>query len=54
LQSRKALVAAKAEFDNQNSLLAEELPRLYESRIEYFQPSLQALIHAQVIALPDV
>jgi hypothetical protein len=46
--SRKALAAAKNEFETQNNLLLQELPRLYESRIDYFQPSLQALISAQI------
>jgi len=41
-------MAAKSEFDAQNSLLLEELPRLYDSRVDYFQPSLQAFVNAQV------
>jgi len=48
VQSRRALMAAKSEFDAQNSLLLEELPRLYDSRVDYFQPSLQAFVNAQV------
>jgi len=48
LQSRRALTAAKADFDAQNTLLLEELPRLYDSRIDYFQPSLQAFVSSQV------
>jgi len=48
MQSRRALTAAKTDFDTQNSLLLEELPRLYDSRVEYFQPSLQAFASAQV------
>ena len=48
VQSRRALAAAKADFDTQNALLLEELPRLYDSRVEYFQPSLQAFVSAQV------
>ena len=42
------MAAAKADFDTQNALLLEELPRLYDSRVEYFQPSLQAFVSAQV------
>ena len=41
-------MAAKTEFDAQNTLLLEELPRLYDSRVEYFQPSLQAFVSTQV------
>ena len=54
MQSRRALLAAKADFDAQNTLLLQELPRLYDSRIEYFQPSLQAFVSAQVIVIHAV
>lgn len=50
VQSRRALTIAKADFDTQNSLLLDELPRLYDSRVDYFQPSLQAFVSAQVAA----
>jgi len=45
------LAAAKADFEAQNTLLLEELPHLYDSRVEYFQPSLQAFVSAQVTTL---
>ncbi|ESO09217.1 hypothetical protein HELRODRAFT_168178 [Helobdella robusta] len=45
--SRKSCAIAKAEFDHLNSLLMDEVPKLYEGRIAYFQPSLQALVNAQ-------
>ena len=48
LQSRKACAAAKLDFETQNSLLLSEVPKLYEGRIPYFQPSLQAFVKAQV------
>jgi len=48
VQSRKALSQAKANFDAQNKQLVEELPRFYNSRVDYFQPSLQAFVGAQV------
>lgn len=48
MQSRRALAASKAEFEAQNRQLLEELPHLYDSRVEYFQPSLQAFVSAQV------
>jgi len=54
VQSRRALTAAKMDFDAQNTLLLEELPSLYDSRIEYFQPSLQAFAAAQVISLASL
>ncbi|KAG1657358.1 Bridging integrator 3 [Nymphon striatum] len=47
-QAKKALVIAKEEFLNQNSILLQELPLLYETRIQYFQPCLEALIRGQV------
>lgn len=46
--SRQAYSIAKADFESQNNLLMDEVPRLYEGRITYFQPSLEALIKAQV------
>lgn len=46
--SRKACAAAKLDFETQNSLLLSEVPKLYEGRIAYFQPSLQAFVKAQV------
>ena len=47
-QARKAWIASKDEFDKTNRLLLLELPQFYEKRVDYFQPSLQALIRAQV------
>ena len=47
-QSKKMLALAKDDFETQNSQLSEDLPKLYESRIDYFQPCLEALIKAQV------
>jgi hypothetical protein len=34
-------------------LLLLELPQFYEKRVEYFQPSLQALIRSQVYSFPN-
>lgn len=45
---KKALSTAKEDFEAQNKLLMEEMPKLYEGRIDYFQPSFQALIKSQV------
>jgi len=46
--SRKALVVAKEDYENQNSTLMEDIPKFYEGRIDYLQPSFQALIKTQV------
>ncbi len=47
-QGKKALVAAQEDYARQNSALMEGMPKLYEGRIDYFQPSFQALIKSQV------
>ena len=47
------LALAKDDFETQNSQLSEDLPKLYESRIDYFQPCLEALIKAQVTLKTD-
>ncbi|XP_013383159.1 bridging integrator 3 [Lingula anatina] len=46
--AKKALNAAKEEFEYLNSQLMEDMPRLYEGRMEYFRPCFQALIRSQV------
>lgn len=46
--SKKALAAAREEYDCQSKPIAGDLPKLYEGRIDYFQPSFQALIKAQL------
>ena len=48
LQSKKALDSAKAEFESQNKTLMTDMPKLYSGRIDYFEPSFQALIKSQV------
>nr|KAG5685443.1 hypothetical protein BaRGS_025801 [Batillaria attramentaria] len=45
---KRALVVAQNEFSSQNAALVEDMPRLYEGRIQYFQPSLETLIKSQV------
>ncbi|XP_074641052.1 bridging integrator 3-like [Tubulanus polymorphus] len=47
-QSKKALTVAKEDFETQNQILREDLPRLYEGRIDFFEPCFQALIKTQV------
>ncbi|XP_033756666.1 bridging integrator 3-like isoform X2 [Pecten maximus] len=46
--SQKALRNAREDFETQNSNLTEDLPKMIEGRVDYFQPSLEALIKAQV------
>lgn len=47
-QCKKALATAKDEYDCHNKGLMEDMPKLYEGRIDYVTPSLQALIKSQV------
>eukprot|EP00092_Neocalanus_flemingeri_P004645 GFUD01005008.1.p1 GENE.GFUD01005008.1~~GFUD01005008.1.p1 ORF type:complete len:266 (-),score=90.11 GFUD01005008.1:134-931(-) len=47
-QAKRSYLMAKDDFDKANRLLLLELPQFYDRRIDYFQPSLQALIRSQV------
>jgi len=47
-QTKKCFQHSKEDFEQQNRILVMELPQFYEKRVEYFQPSLQALIRSQV------
>ncbi|XP_059144889.1 bridging integrator 3-like isoform X2 [Physella acuta] len=46
--SKKALAAAQADFSSQNTALMQDIPKMIENRTDYFQPSLEADIKAQV------
>ncbi|BFY97559.1 hypothetical protein BsWGS_00599 [Bradybaena similaris] len=46
--TKKALNAAQNDFTSQNASLMEDIPKLIDSRTEYFQPSLEAEIKSQV------
>lgn len=46
--TKKALESAKEEFNSQDQALKEDLPKLYDGRIDYFQPSFEALVRSQV------
>jgi hypothetical protein len=46
--SKAALNSAKDEVLKQNAQLLQEIPYIRNTRIEYFQPSLEALIRGQV------
>lgn len=40
------------DFEAKNKQLLDEMPRFYNSRLDYFQPSFESLIRAQVRPLP--
>lgn len=48
MQAREELRPVKEDFEAKNKQLLEEMPKFYSSRIDYFQPSFEALIRAQV------
>ena len=54
LQTKKALESAKDDFNNQNQALKEDLPKLLEGKIDYFQPSFEALIRSQVCVIVGI
>lgn len=54
LQARQNLANLEQDFKAQDKILKSELPLLYEGRIEYFQPCLEALIKAQVYNLTRI
>lgn len=54
LQARQNLANLEQDFKAQDKILKSELPLLYEGRIEYFQPCLEALIKAQVQNLTKI
>ncbi|XP_077775769.1 bridging integrator 3 isoform X3 [Podarcis muralis] len=47
-QAREELRPVKDEFEAKNKQLLEEMPKFYSSRINYFKPSFESLIRAQV------
>lgn len=42
------------DFEAKNKQLLDEMPRFYNSRLDYFQPSFESLIRAQVSRLPTL
>uniref|UniRef100_A0A6I8NYY9 Bridging integrator 3 n=2 Tax=Ornithorhynchus anatinus TaxID=9258 RepID=A0A6I8NYY9_ORNAN len=48
-QAREELRPVKDDFEAKNKQLLEEMPRFYSSRLDYFQPSFESLIRAQVV-----
>ncbi|XP_057166194.1 bridging integrator 3 isoform X3 [Ursus arctos] len=51
-QAREELRPVRDDFEAKNKQLLDEMPRFYHSRLDYFQPSFEALIRAQVRPLP--
>ncbi|KAI2661320.1 hypothetical protein H4Q32_006890 [Labeo rohita] len=47
-QAREELKPVREDFEGKNKQLLDEMPKFYNSRIDYFQPSFEALIRAQV------
>ncbi|XP_063467517.1 bridging integrator 3 isoform X1 [Symphalangus syndactylus] len=48
-QAREELRPVREDFETKNRQLLEEMPRFYGSRLDYFQPSFESLIRAQVV-----
>ncbi|ETE73580.1 Bridging integrator 3, partial [Ophiophagus hannah] len=47
--AREELRPVKDDFEAKNKQLLEEMPKFYSSRIDYFKPSFESLIRAQVV-----
>lgn len=52
LQAREELRPVREDFEAKNKQLLEEMPKFYSSRIDYFKPSFEALVRAQVRPCP--
>ncbi|XP_064353890.1 bridging integrator 3 isoform X1 [Dromaius novaehollandiae] len=48
-QAREELRPVKEDFEAKNKQLLEEMPKFYSSRIDYFKPSFESLVRAQVV-----
>ncbi|XP_069473796.1 bridging integrator 3 isoform X1 [Ambystoma mexicanum] len=48
-QAREELRPVRDDFEAKNRQLLDEMPKFYNSRTDYFKPSFEALIRAQVI-----
>lgn len=51
-QAREELRPVKEDFEAKNKQLLEEMPKFYSSRIDYFKPSFESLVRAQVSCWP--
>uniref|UniRef100_A0A8V0ZBM2 Bridging integrator 3 n=1 Tax=Gallus gallus TaxID=9031 RepID=A0A8V0ZBM2_CHICK len=48
-QAREELRPVRADFEAKNQQLLQEMPKFYSSRSDYFTPSFEALLRAQVV-----
>ncbi|XP_074899642.1 bridging integrator 3 isoform X2 [Buteo buteo] len=48
-QAREELRPVKEDFEAKNKQLLEEMPKFYSSRIDYFKPSFESLVRAQIV-----
>ncbi len=46
-QLKNLVFSAKQQFEREHTLLMEELPKLYDSRVDYIRPCVQALLKSQ-------
>uniref|UniRef100_A0A9J8C985 Bridging integrator 3 n=1 Tax=Cyprinus carpio carpio TaxID=630221 RepID=A0A9J8C985_CYPCA len=53
-QAREELKPVREDFEAKNKQLLDEMPKFYNSRIDYFQPSFEALIRAQVVYFTEM
>uniref|UniRef100_A0A8C7GJ66 Bridging integrator 3 n=1 Tax=Oncorhynchus kisutch TaxID=8019 RepID=A0A8C7GJ66_ONCKI len=53
-QAREELRPVREDFESKNKQLLDEMPKFYHSRIDYFQPSFEALIRAQVVYFTEM
>uniref|UniRef100_A0A3B5MR66 Bridging integrator 3 n=1 Tax=Xiphophorus couchianus TaxID=32473 RepID=A0A3B5MR66_9TELE len=53
-QAKDELRPVKEDFEAKNKQLLDEMPKFYQSRIDYFQPSFEALIRAQVVYFTEM
>ncbi|CDQ56713.1 unnamed protein product [Oncorhynchus mykiss] len=53
-QAREELRPVREDFEAKNKQLLDEMPKFYHSLIDYFQPSFEALIRAQVVYFTEM
>uniref|UniRef100_A0AAZ3QBY1 Bridging integrator 3 n=1 Tax=Oncorhynchus tshawytscha TaxID=74940 RepID=A0AAZ3QBY1_ONCTS len=53
-QAREELRPVREDFEAKNKQLLDEMPKFYHSRIDYFQPSFESLIRAQVVYFTEM
>ncbi|MEJ1280469.1 bridging integrator 3 [Cricetulus griseus] len=53
-KAREELRPVREDFEAKNKQLLDEMPRFYGSRLDYFQPSFESLIRAQVVYFSEM